>query len=292
MNKNNITLDEIFSEVKGVLRSYDAAGLIDESFLFPHVLWLLNRAGYTNTVKTPLVLDVINYEAAVPYNFKSLITLYKCDRCNDTATSIKERWFFGLPHKFEVHDISKRFCYNKCEIEEEKTEIKRTIFVENERKIDYFCNKNLLEYSGAVNPAIAETCPNLKIKSTNKFNYDKDKFFFNFESGSVFIYYNALPLDDYGYPIIEDDPYLLKALVDLLIFQSFKMIYYNGDYDVQQRLSFAEQEHQKSLGDLIVNSKLPTYKDTKTYFKNRNNAYNVFNLKGIADAYRNTTNLR
>lgn len=286
---NSVTINEIFAEVKGLLRSYDEVGLIDEAFLMPYVIWMIHRSGYRNLKKYPLIINIEDFKAELPFNFKSLIGLYKCDPCNTSENVIKERYFLGLPHTFEVQDWTKKICYNKCEIEEEKEVIRRTIYIENERKIDSFCNKELLEYSGGVNPSIAKICPNLKINNKNKFNFDDKYLYFTFETGSVLLYYNGIPLDDNNYPIIEDNPYLLKAIVDYLIYQSLRVIYYNGDYDVLQRMQHAEKEHLNSMSDMLVDAKMPTYQDSKTYFKNKEKAYKIFNLKGVADAYRTSS---
>lgn len=283
-NYNTVSIDEVLANVKMMLSSFDEAGLIDDVELIRHTDWIINRLGISMLEEHDLILEVEDSKAPMPVNFKQLHFLYQVKASENTpATHVK--YFFGHPHTWTVRDYAKHVCYHKCCVTEEHDEITRQITVEGKVYNDTYCDKKLLSCSPAVaKKKIHPDCPNVYCTSPNYFNFDNNNFYFNFEEGTVFLRYSGSRIDDDGYPEIIDDPYILKAVQDYLIYQGLLKIYYNSEVDVAQRMQKAEIEHANSLKEALFIDKLPKYKDWVAYGKQKGKSLGIFNLSGRADA--------
>lgn len=281
-----ISIDTVLADVKVILRSFDEAGLLNEGDMIRHADWVINRLGIGVMDENTLILEVEDSKVEVPEHFKHLDFIYKCDKCGQSGGNTV-RYYYGHPTKFTIRDYSKKICYDKCCIKEEHEEIKREIYIEGKEVVDNFCNKQLLSISPMVpKNKLGESCKNLHCLSPNKFNLDDKFFYFNFETGNVYIKYKKAYVDEEGYPLIIDDPYIIKAIQDYIIYQSFLMIYYNSEVDVLQRMQKAEIEHKTSLSEALYNDKLPEYNNFVRYGKLRGKSLEIFNLKSQADAVR------
>lgn len=284
-----IPIDSTLANVKSILRSFDEAGLINESEMLTSAEWVINRLGISMMVDDELILEVEDGMADIPEHFKQLEFLYKCDS-KDTTGYNTVRYYYGHPTKFTIRDYSKKVCVDRCEITEEFEEIKREIYIEGKQQVDRFCNKKLLSlHPGVPTSKLAENCINLHCKSPEKFNMNNEQFFFNFKEGHVYLKYKKTAVDSDGYPLVVDDPYVLKAIQDYIIYQSLLQIYYNSEVDVKTRLDKAEVEHRFSLGEALYNDKLPEYKKYVRYGKLRGSNLEIFNLKSQADAVFNSS---
>lgn len=285
MKLNTISLETLLSNVKMTLRSFDEAGLLDDSELMRHSEWVTNRLGMGMLEESRLVLDVDNFKTAVPFNLKFLDFLYRCNVTKGDTTQV--RYFFGNPHTYIVKDYTKHICYNKCDFVEEHDQITRTISIEGEQHKHTYKDMELLKASPAVRKdRCTPSCINLKCDSPNYFNMDDNFFYFNFEKGSVYIRYHGTRLDDDGYPLIIDDPYITKAIEDYLIYKALQTIYYNSEVDVVQRLGLAKKEHDFSLKEALFNEKLPSYKRFLKFTDLSKKSYDIFKLPSITDANR------
>lgn len=281
---NSITIDNTIASVKMELRSYEDAGQLDEVSLFKYADWIVNRLGQSLYKEYNFVLQVENGQADVPFNFKKLSFLYNCNPCGSGGTR-KERWFFGNPYTYNVRQLSKRICYNKCCITEEHDEITETIYIDREVCEEKYCNKQLLSLSKNVSKdKVAVNCPNLFCKSPSYFNMDDEKFYFNFDCGCVYLRYEGLELDDENFPLLPNDPYVLKAVEDYLIYKSFLNLYYNSEADVERKMAKSESEHLKSMAEAINYFKTPTPTQMKQWGKNQTKQLEIFNLPSRADA--------
>jgi hypothetical protein len=281
---STISIDNTIASVKMELRSYEDAGQLDEVSLFKYADWMLNRLGRSLHKTYNLMIEIENGQAAVPFNFKKLGFLYNCNPCGTGGTK-KERWFFGNPYTYNVRQLSKRICYNKCCITEDHEEITETIYIDREVCEEKYCGKQLLSISKNVaKDKIGENCPNLFCNSPQYFNMDEENFYFNFNSGCVYLRYEGLQLDDDNYPLIPNNPYILKAVEDYLIYKSFLNLYYNSEADVERKMAKAESEHLKSMSEAINYFRTPTPTQIKAWGKKQAKQLGILNLPSAADA--------
>lgn len=278
-----MTIDEIMSNVKLELKSYDEVGIIDESNLFKHFEWIFNRLNTGVMQKYSLILDVEDFKAEIPFNFKMLDWIYKCSSCSSGQNTY--RYYLHQPYTWKQQDYVKKICYDKCCIKEEHEVITRSTWIETTEQVDTFCDKKLLSLHEAVpKDKIFCDCPNIHCFSENYFNMDKKNFYFNFEEGTVYIHFWGYEVDEDNLPVIPDDPYIQKAIEDYLIFKAFSSIYYNTESDVAQKLSYAQTMHAQSLAEALYNIKLPTHQKLMKWGKLRADNYKIFNIPSLADA--------
>lgn len=267
----------ILSNVKLKLRSFDEAGLIDDGDLVRHSDWIINRLGNYYFTKHEIIIDIKEGKAVLPFNLKNIIKVTRCTKCNKEKSTV--RYYYGHPHTFQVRDHLKNICYNNCKIEQDYQEITRTIYIDQEEIKESFCNKKEL--------TLDNTKGDCDKKDPNTYSYDDKFMYFNFDEGNLYVEYYGYPLDDDGYFLIDDDPYLEKAIEDYLIYQTLLTIYYNNEGDVGQRLQFAEKEHKLSLKEALYIVKLPTRNSLKKYSEKKKNSLSIFNLRSKADAVFN-----
>jgi hypothetical protein len=282
---NTISIDNTIATVKMELRSYDDAGQLDEVSMFKYADWVLNRLGRSLHKTYNLILNVENGQAEVPFNLKKISFAYNCNPC--TGGTKTERWFYGNPYTYTVRDNVTKICYNKCCIEEEEEVITRTIYIDQEVCQDNYCGKQLLSLSkGVPTDKIGKDCPNLFCSSPNYFNLDEEKFYFNFQTGCVYLRYEGFQVDDENYPLLPNDPYILKAVEDYIIYKSFLNLYYNSEADVERKMAKAESEHLKSLGEALNYVRTPTPTQMKNWGRNKSRSLDIFNVPSKADYNR------
>lgn len=282
---STISVENLLYSVKMTLRSFDDAGLLDDGELMRHSDWITNRLGLSMLEEIYLVLDVENFKAPIPFNLKQLDFVYACDVKPNQENFVK--YYYGNPHTFTVQDYTKKLCYNKCSVEEELTEIKRVISIEGAEHVKNYANKRILKPSKSVSKdKCTKNCLNLNCDSPEYFDMDEKNIYLNFKEGSIYIKYYGSRLDDEGYPLILDDPYVTKAIEDYLVYKGLQTIYYNSEVDVIQRMQLAKLEHDSSLREALFNDKLPEYKRMLKYADLRAGSVEIFNLPSLADANR------
>jgi hypothetical protein len=281
---STISIDSVIANVKLELNSFDDAGQIDDVALLKNADWVLDKLNSAVLSKFDLVLEVEDYKTEIPFNFKSLDALYKC-QVKDGGTS-SYKWLLGNPLTYKVRDYSKLFCYDKCCITESHEEITRTIYIETKEETTKYCNKELLSFSENVPKGqIAPDCANRYSYSPNKFNFDDKFFYFNFKEGSVFIKYSGSLLDEDNYPQVPDESRVVKAIEDYLIYTTLKTLYYNNVADVQGRMVTARELHRESLAEAIYYNKLPSAKSLVEWGNKRANALRVLDPTSKSDYY-------
>lgn len=272
----------ILNKVKAILHSFASSDLLDDTLLLEHADWVISQLGRNILKDFSTILDVYNYKGITPFNLKEITSVEKCRSVNPRKT--KNRYYLGSPITYNIHDDITNICYDKCCYEETSQRITRTFYIEEEKHEEEYCDREFLSLHPDVpKDCLASDCKNRYCKSEHNFNFDLKSFYFNFEEGSVALKYKGVPLDDEGYPMVEDEPIIVKAIEDYLIYKSFQHIYYNGDADVQQRMQYAEQAHKVSLSEARWFTKLTPLSEWKEFQKKRDRGNQKLNLSSNAD---------
>jgi len=285
---NLISTDTVFANVKTMLGSYEATGLLSDSDLFRWTRWVINRLGISQMVEKELVLDIENYKVALPEDFAMLWVVHKCNMCDDQEGEATYRWYHP-EQRLILKDWVNKNCYSECDVcrNDEVYEVTRTIELETKEKITHrFCNRTLMSLNKRVPKENCHNkCPNLYSKSTNNFNIDNNFIYTNFCEGNIHLQYYAQALDEEGYPMILNNEYVKQAIEDYLIFKSFQSIFYNNVAEVQQRLQYAETKYQQSLKEALNEDKLISWKRLIKFGQDLPKSLETFNLKSLADAH-------
>lgn len=283
---DTISIDNIISRVKNILYSYDEASLIDEATLISWSKWMIERLGMGLSVEKEEIIEVENYQADLPEDFKLLWVIHKCKECGNENKAKVRYYLNARPITVYSDNIVETLCYDKCKIVRTKEWVTQKMYIEQDNiEIERnFCERTLLSLDKRVKKdRCHKTCENLYSKCKDYFNFDNKKLYFNFEEGTVHLQYYAHNVDEEGYPLIPNDQYVIKAIEDYLIYEIFKQLYYNTEADVAQRMQKAEQEHRNSMGEALYNQKLPTFHRMIKYAEELPQSLEIFNLPSNAD---------
>ena len=83
--KRYIPIENILSQVKLRLRSFEEAGLLSEPTMIDNAIHVLDRTGYNLEEHKTLVLDIHNYEVDIPEDLKFIERIYKCNNSESTS---------------------------------------------------------------------------------------------------------------------------------------------------------------------------------------------------------------
>ena len=274
-----ISVESVISTVKRRLRTFEDTGLLDDSFMIENINYALERLGYSLEEHKTLVLDILDSKVEVPSELVFIEEVYKCAPCNSSKTRT-EKFYYGDPQEFVIRDYNNRICYNKCDIENCETQVTRTIYLEKEVCVDKFCDKKKLQYKNNI-PAdkIHKDFRGLYCESDDFYTIKGNEIFFNFEEGHVLLLFTARKRDNEGYPLVEDNSVLIKALEDYIIVKELETIYYNGEADVLQRLQLSRVESAKSWDEALVLKKIPSHRRMMEYGKAKAKSINKLNIK-------------
>ena len=284
---NVISAEIVFANVKQMLKSYEAAGLINDADLFRWTQWVINFMGIGHLKERELVLDVEDYKATMPEDFALLWVAHKCDSKFDDDGEATYRWYMP-EQRFVLRDWVSKVCYSDCDArrDEETFEVTRIVELETKQSIkQHFCNRTLMSFNKRVSKTgrCHSQCKNLYNNSQWNFNFDDKFMYLNFKKGYVHLQYYAHLHDEDGYPMIVNNTLIKQAVEDYLIYKCFQMIYYNNESDVQQRMIYAEQKYQQSLKEALMEQKLPSFSRLIEYSKLVPKSLEQFNLASLAD---------
>jgi hypothetical protein len=282
-----VSTDTVFADVKQMLKTYNAAGLINDSDLFRWTVQIINRLGISQLVEKEIVLDIENYKVQLPEDFNMLWVAHKCKPCCGEEAYTSKIYRLGGEQRLHLKDWVNIHCYDQCDTcrNDEEYFVTRVVELEDKQLVqDKFCDRTLLSFNKRVSKDKCHTkCPNLYTDCKDQFNLDDKYMYFNFCEGCVHIQYYANPFDEEGYPLILDNTYMSQAVEDYLIYKTLQMIYLNNNLDVERRMMDMRNEHYKSMNELLKYDKLPTFKKIIEFSKEYPKSLEVFNLDSLAN---------
>lgn len=274
--------NSIFSDVKIMLGSYDAAGLISDPDLYRWSREYISNLGTYALKSESVVLFVENHKVTLPENFSHVDAVYLCG-IDEECQRATYKGYYGNPVTYTLKDWYSSTCVDKCDVCYDNNEyyVTRTFYKEFEvgqKKVD-------LKYPLKVNKKLTlakctDTCVNTcQPCGPESFDIIGNTLHTSFEDGSILVVYKGLPMDEDGYPEIIDEPIITAALEAFLIYKCFQKIFYNGDGDVQNRMTYAEQKYRELLKESLYFVKLPTWASLVEYSKERKKGLSLFNVQ-------------
>lgn len=281
----------LIARVREALDSYDAAGLIDESWFYDWIKVELQSLGVGYSRLAEEVLHVEKYRAETPRNLASLYAAYRCGNseatCGVNTYRIEKESKYAYIEDCEIN-IAKAPCRNYeyfgklIKRSYHFPEIKLPVTITSEIK-------HPLRLTNRVRtPLCSEDCINFNSTSKDEFSVDENYFTFNFNDDQVYIQYYELAVDEYGLPQIPDIFSVKEAIEKLIVFKLFKKWYYNNQGDVLQRMQFAEREYNTAHLVALKEVKLPSYAELMDYAHRKKERFNQFQLfsKAFSNYYK------
>ena len=266
---NNIGMkntDSLFARIRKRLKSFDAAGLLDEGDWYYYVKTTLDDLGVAVYDEKQAVVHVCNFKGPMPEDFSILYAAYKCTptRVDDSKQTIfpQTGFVFYIDDTYQPY----RKCHNclsaKIDYQEGMKFTTRT-FLEGQPVTYNYSNPMLLKLSGNVKGICDDKCKNLFGKSTFEITIDNGFLYTNFKEDSVFMKYWALPIDpESGLPMIPDNTKIERAIETRII----KEVYYewiiNGSVpDIDNRYKLVASEADDAMKDALFFCKMPSFQN-------------------------------
>lgn len=258
--------DSLFSRIKEDFKSHANSGLIDEGKLYHHVRYILHLLGAMWYIRKETILDVKSYRVELPEDFQLLESAYRCTSGGIIKQSpgilLSRVTFEKLQDlDYDVHRYDG--CSTPCCIPDKGCVFNKYEEIMIDRG-DYYENYHspVLLQLGNVDTkrCCTNSCANLYSNCPDTISINQNKIFCNFKEGSIFLTYEAFPLDeDTGLPLIPNNPTIEKCIEDYIKLQIVEGIVINKEADLAQLLPYYAQKYDRSLGDAQTETKLPTF---------------------------------
>jgi hypothetical protein len=262
------TTDSLFSKIREDLASFDAAALIDEGRFHKDVKYILFLLGIKWYREAETILEICNYKADLPDDFKLLDSAFRCDSVVIDGSIIdgvvlKKLTFDHYPetrnpdtHEYEsscttYYNQPSRCIFNRQE----------EILVQRNSVIEKLSSPVLLK-PGNVNTksCCTSNCQNIYSNSEDIFMIQNRRFNVNFKEGTVYVVYHAFPLDENtGFPMIPDNEVIEKCIEYYIKMNILENLWVNGDADVAQKISYFNNKYKEHLGQAQYETKLPSF---------------------------------
>jgi len=232
-----IQANVIINEVKNTLSSYFDQGTLDESIMYPKIMWCLGKMGLKVYPQKSDVVQLNGKQGKLPLDFYKLNYAIGCgqfDTWEDTnginqfTPHITEKRIYEIP----ICKSQMDYCTNECG---ETYEVIQSFEQLKFRYYDFF---NVRVTSS--NEYCSNACPNLISNESNEVAIRNGFVFTNF-NGSVHIDYLAKMETLDGDILLPDYPQITEWIKAVIIEECFRKLFYNGENAVAQRLSSAQQ---------------------------------------------------
>lgn len=259
------TTDSLFSKIKEDFASFNSSGLIDSGRFFSDVKYILSLLGKNWYVEKQIMLDVENYKVALPDDFQQLDFAYKCSASKELPKGVvmTKQTFDHYPLLQDLDWHSAHGCEDTC-----YTPPTNCIFNSFEQILvtrgdDVYCYSNpVLLKLGNIDTkrCCVKNCVNMYATCTDTISIQNSHIYTNFERGSIYLSYNAFPVDEEtGLPLIPDNVRIEKCIEYYIKKNIIESLWVNSDADVAQKVPYFNQQYMQALGDAQYETKLPTF---------------------------------
>ena len=257
LNINFKSPQHIYSQAKRILKSYDAAGIIDEGEFPTYVKEVLDSLGIAVYKEQQAILNIRNGKACLPPNFEVIYNAYKCELDMFTVRD-KQLTEHVQSNSFSFErDVTQDFLLNTrdCDIScmNSGTEVIESINIKTKvytgadltytriipLKPSIHIDRDLLLQS------------DIYIPYEDNYSYSiKDNVFYApFDTGIVYLTYYGLPIDEDGELEIPDIYQVEQAVKWYIIYQFLLSCWFDSSVpDIQNKWQKAEIEYKDAFG--------------------------------------------
>lgn len=257
--------DSLFARVRKRLRSFDAAGIIDEGDWYFYIKETVDKLGVSVYEEKEAAIIVKNYKAPRPEDFSYLYAAYSCTSSYDDGsyqTVFPQTGFvFYLEESCQAYRECKTGCRAGREVYGNKVTV-RTV-IEGKPTSMSFSHPSLLSLAGTTKEICNKNCANLSTRGGHQISIDSNWIHTNFSEGSIYMKYYGLALDtESGLPLIPDNTYIEKAIEDYIVYRVFEDFWLNGDVpDIERRYRDTKFLYEDSLKAALYWAKTPTFQN-------------------------------
>lgn len=279
-----ISIEPTIALIKEELKGYLDTGAIDDSIWSIYVDKCLRKLGKGMLQITPVVLNICNYQADLPYNFDSVREAWLCTTSPGESYQLPgadyQEVTLGATSS-QIVDYTKTYCdkCDSCTPETIKLAYKTTHEV-----ISYHTKQYLLKPGNisTVNKCHTDSL-NLRSQSPDTFDITNNKFRVNFVNGTVYLLFYAKNYDEYtGYQLVPDNFRILEYIEAFIKYKVFEQLSNQVTDETYNQIAQKKAEYKAASDEAFVIADIESKKETMydkarkaVREKNRFNKYNI-----------------
>lgn len=274
-----VSPSELVTRVRSQLKSFDAAGQIDEGDFYDWIAYVssyLNIAGWNPQTA---VIDLHNMKGPLPGNFASVFAGYELT-CNSPKTP--KGYLGGTIITVEKTTIGGCEPLPPCQEVEEDCKIQTKYFLNGQEETTHYDRPKLLKISSQMNYAFCdENSPSWRSDHHHEFVIMRGRrlIMTNF-SGTMLLMYYGIAIDaDTGLPAVPEEPVLQMVIEKYIIKRIMEEWWYNNSVpDMERRLAHATKEYDEAMIDARSFLKTPSFQTLMQLSYSRRSSLDRFQL--------------
>lgn len=279
------TCEQLFSRILEDFGSFTQAQLIDEGMFYKDVKYILTLLGIMWFREAETVLEVKNYRAVLPTDFKLLDAAYSCqgnivDTPQPDGLVLQQITFDHYPTSDPDYHAPP-CCGEGCAQPDDLIFNRHvlTVVKRGDRLWQYHTPKLLRIGNVNTKKSCTTNCANVFSTESDTITIQGGVLYTNFREGSVFMRYHAFPIDeDTGLPLIPDDPIIEKCLEMYIKANIIRNLWTNSEADVAQQVSYYDNLSREALLEAKHYTKLPTFQTMVNAIRLTRKRLNVYQL--------------
>lgn len=267
--------EQLIARVNEQLHSYQSSGMLDEG---EYYRWIKEVLGKLNTPAFSTVHTIIDVEdgmVPIPEDLYQIWAIYRYAEKTEYTPTTK-----NLQNQIAIRSVEAEIdgkCVDPCEIEKFTPELLiAKVYVNTVPHQVTYTGGQLLTLKNFKVEKCNRESPSIHNKSSLEVTMDNDNFYFNFETGSVYLQYHRLMVDEDGIPMVPDVIQIEQAIESFIIYKIFQKLYFNGTMDALQRMEYSEQKWNEHYRTAVSWVKLASAKSLIAYSKLIRNKYKRF----------------
>lgn len=256
-----IDRDELITELKvSALKTYFYLGLIDESVIYPIIDNCLSTLKCKTSIVKPLYLNVNSFKAELPEDFFKLKSIIKCESYKFTHTNP------SIQIDYEPVLCTQRPC------EEPLVNCDGSKYYLNQKFERFVFEVNDIQPLKVEKNSRNKCCKGFTNEGSETVSIQNNYINTEFCNGIIYITYESTENDG----MIPDNPKIKEAIKNICIYESFKVMYYNGEQDIFQRMQHSEQKASIAYNILYTFAKGNELDKFLQFKQSLINRYNIF----------------
>lgn len=277
-----ISPEPLYAEIQETLRSYFESGAVDD-LLFPRWTNTALDKLYNGTYEIKeAVLEIKDYEAQLPDDFKMFRELWMCTNIWKKTDSPNAFYYQKYSTITPDYDICRQEVQptNNCDSCDNKLNIINKITGEVVFKYEL---SHLLK-PGNINAKINcdSGCPNLTSSSLDTFDINNCKLITNFSEGIVHLTYYSDTLKD-GIRFVPDNVRIQEYIKYFIMYKIFEFLSHQitdeTSRQIMEKMIFYKQESDKAYIIAETELKKESVWDIRKRIEQTRNRYNNFRIK-------------
>jgi len=282
---NFVSPEPIFANIKEELSSYFDSGAIDDLMFETYLNKALGHLSNSKYKIEETVLELENFEASLPDNFKSVREAWLCTRDYIRYPDPTAYYYQKDCRVTRINDNCSE-CFTpqdppctSCNIPE-KYRVTHKVTGET----IYEFSKHYLLTPGNISSEVNCDlyCRNFGSSSPDSFDVTGKTFRTNFATGNVYLIYYSENFDDSGYALVPDNDKILEYVEKEILFRCFKKLQNVTTDETFNQIRSKKADAERERDEALVEAKIELKKETinqkvraikKSY--NRNRRFNI-----------------